>query len=67
MATLSLSNGGWLFALANAVTADGKVFPLRVGETVRISVQTGDGTAGTTVHLKTLQQPSIIKKPLTVH
>lgn len=67
MATLSLPNGGWLFALANAVTPSGKVFPLRVGETVRISVQTGLGVAGTTVHLKTLQQPTIVKKALTVH
>jgi hypothetical protein len=67
LATLSLPNGGWLFALANAVTPSGKIFPLRVGETVRITVQTGNGVAGTTVHLKTLKQPTIVKKPLTVH
>jgi hypothetical protein len=67
LATLTISNGGWLVALANAVTPAHQTFLLQTGETVSIRVLTGRMSAGQTVTLRSLDQPTLLSRPLILH
>jgi len=66
LATLTLSTGRWLVALANAVTSKGGAFPLSKGDAVTIRALTGRFHATQTVKLSSVEQPLLLKQPLVV-
>ncbi|GEM_PF-1132412 len=67
LATITSENGGWTVTLSDAVTGDGRAFPLRRGDRVSLEILNGHHRMSRTVTIRSIREPVTVHRPLVLH